>query len=143
MKAFKTMLQVESKLSLRGCDMLIFAILMPLIMVSIIGILCGNNPAFDGASYSFLEQSFGAISTIAICVGGVMGLPLVASEYRYRKILIRFKVAPLSSAMLLFVPMTIYMLYSIVSLILIYLCAIIFLICIYMALYWDFGAVIF
>lgn len=126
MKAFKTMLKIESKLSLRGYDMLIFAIGMPLVMTIIIGIIYGTNPAYDGSQYSFLEQSFGAISTIALCAGGVMGLPLVISEYRYRKILKRFKVTPVSPTMLLFVQVTIYMLYSVASLILVYACANIF-----------------
>ena len=36
MKAFKTMLKTELKLSLRGMDMFIFAICMPLIVIFIV-----------------------------------------------------------------------------------------------------------
>lgn len=120
MKAFRTMLKTELKLSLRGMDMFIFAICMPVIMVVILGIIYGSKPAFDGADYTFLEQSFGAISTIAICAGGVMGLPLVISDYRNKKILKRFKVTPTSPILILAVQIVIYALYSIVSLILVY-----------------------
>lgn len=70
---------------------------------------------------TFFEQSFGAISTIAICAGGVMGLPLVVSEYRHRKILKRFKVTPVSPAMILAFQIVIYTIYSITSLILVYI----------------------
>ena len=120
MKAFRTLLKTEIRLSLRGMDMFIFAICMPIVVVIILGAVFGNKPAFDGAEYTFLEQSFGAVSTIAICAGGVMGLPLVVSDYRSRKILKRFKVTPTSPALILSVQVVIYALYSIVSLILVY-----------------------
>lgn len=126
MRAFRTMLKTELKLSLRGMDMFIFAICMPVVVTIILGIIYGNKSAFDGAGYTFLEQSFGAITTIAICAGGVMGLPLVVSDYRHKKILKRFKVTPISPAMILTVQVVIYAFYSVVSLILVYATAKIF-----------------
>ena len=126
MKTFRTMLKTELKLSLRGMDMFIFAICVPLVVLVILGIIYGNKPAFEGAEYSFLEQSFGALATISICAGGVMGLPLVVSDYRNKKILKRFKVTPVSPSIILLVQVAIYTLYAIVSLILLYLAATIF-----------------
>lgn len=120
MRTFNTLFKTELKLSLRGMDMLIFAICMPVVMVVILGVIYGNKPAFDGAEYSFLEQSFGAAATIAICAGGVMGLPLVVSDYRHKKILRRFQVTPVSPALLLAVQVAIYALYAVASLILVY-----------------------
>ena len=93
---------------------------MPVVVVVILGAVFGSKPAFDGAEYTFLEQSFGAVATIAICAGGVMGLPLVISDYRSRKILKRFKVTPISPSLILAVQVVIYALYSIASLILVY-----------------------
>ena len=52
-----------------------------------------------------------------------MGLPLVISEYRERKILKRFKVTPVSPTMLLFVHLCIYALYSAASVVTLWLCA--------------------
>ncbi len=126
MKTFRTMLKNELKLSLRGMDMFIFAICMPLVVLIILGIIYGGKPAFSGAEYTFLEQSFGALATIAICAGGVMGLPLVISDYRSKKILKRFKVTPVSPAIILAVQVVIYIIYSVVSLILLYLVADVF-----------------
>lgn len=120
MRVFKAMLKTELKLSIRGMDMFIFAICMPVVITVLIAIIYGNKPAFDGANYTFLQQSFGALTTIAICAGGVMGLPLVVSDYRNKKILKRFKVTPISPAMILVVQLVIYTLYSIASLILVY-----------------------
>lgn len=57
----------------------------------------------------------------AICAGGIMGLPLVVSDYRHKKILKRFQVTPSSPTLLLAVQLTIYMIYSLIALILIYL----------------------
>lgn len=130
MKAFRTFLKTELKLSFRGIDMFIFAICMPVVILVLIGIINGNNPAFDGADYTFLEQSFGAISTIAICAGGLMGLPLVLSGYREQKILKRLKVTPVSPVMLLAVQLIIYMIYSVISLALIFIVA---------KLFWNFS----
>lgn len=123
MKTFRTMLKNELRLSLRGMDMFIFAICVPLVVLIILGVIYGNKPAYDNAEYSFLEQSFGAISTISICAGGVMGLPLVVSDYRNKKILKRFKVTPVSPAMILSVQVVIYTIYALVSLLLVYLTA--------------------
>lgn len=126
MKAFSTFLKTELKLSFRGIDMFIFAICLPVVILVLIGIINGNNPAFEGADYTFLEQSFGAISTIAICAGGLMGLPLVLSGYREQKILKRLKVTPASPVMLLAVQLIIYMIYSVISLALIFIVAKVF-----------------
>lgn len=126
MRAFSTMLKTELKLSLRGMDMFIFAICMPVVVTVILGIIYGSKPAFDGAEYTFLAQSFGALSTIAICAGGVMGLPLLVSDYRHKKILKRFKVTPVSPTMILAVHVMIYAIYSFVSLILVYATAALF-----------------
>lgn len=126
MKTFYTILKTELKLSLRGMDMFIFSICMPVIVLVMIGIIYGNNPAFNGAEYTFLDQSFGAIATIAICAGGVMGLPLVVSDYRSKHILKRFKVTPVKPTVILLVQFTIYAIYALVSLIALFLIASVF-----------------
>ncbi len=126
MRAFRTMLATEMKLALRGMDMVIFGIIMPLIVMIILGIVYGEKPAFEGAGYTFLSQSFGALAAIAICASGVMGLPLVVADYRNKKILKRYKVTPISPLMLLFVQVAVYTVFSMVSLVLLYLCGRIF-----------------
>lgn len=120
MNKFFTMLKTELKLSFRGMDMVIFALCMPIVVAVILGVIYGNEAAASGAEYSFLEQSFGALSTIAICAGGVMGLPLLISDYRQKKILKRYKVTPTSPAFLLAVWVAIYAIYSLMSLVLVF-----------------------
>lgn len=119
MKAFIVLLKTELKLSVRGMDMIIFAVCLPVAVMVISGIVWGNNS-------ENLASSFPAVSAIAICAGGLMGLPLVISGYRQNKILKRFKVTPVSPSLLLFVQTTVYTIYSVVSLILVYLTARIF-----------------
>ena len=126
MRTFKTILKNEMKLSLRDMNMVIFAICIPLVVLIILGVIYGDKPAFEGAEYTFLDQSFGALSTIAICSGGVMGLPLVVSDYRSRKILKRFKVTPVSPVMILTVQVAIYIIYSVASLALLYIVSTLF-----------------
>lgn len=129
MKTFSKILKVEGKLSIRDMNMIIFALAMPVVVLIILGIVYGSKPAFPGASYTFLEQSFGALCSIAICAGGLMGLPIVISEYRERKILKRFQVTPLSPQMLLMVQLCIYALYAVASAVILWVFALIF---------WDF-----
>ena len=120
MNKFFMMLKTELKLSFRGMDMVIFALCMPVVIAAILGVIYGNKAAAPGVEYSFLEQSFGALSTIAICAGGVMGLPLLISDYRQKKILKRYKVTPTSPAFLLAVWVAIYAIYSLLSLVLVF-----------------------
>lgn len=117
MKSFWILLKNEWKLNIRNMNMVIFAVIMPLIVLVILGFIYGVKPAAEGAEYTFMEQSFGALCTISICAGGLMGLPLVVSEYRERKILKRFQVTPVSPIRLLAVEFTIYVLYCIVSMV--------------------------
>lgn len=115
MKSFGTLFKNELKLNIRNMNMVIFAVIMPLVVLLILGFIYGTKPAADSAAYTFMEQSFGALCTISICAGGLMGLPLVVSEYRERKILKRFQVTPISPLKLLIVELTIYVVYCFVS----------------------------
>lgn len=118
MKTFGKLLKNELKLNIRDMNMVIFAVIMPLVVLVILGMIYQAKPAFDGAEYTFLEQSVGAMCAISICAGGLMGLPIVVSEYRERKILKRFQVTPVSPVMLLGVEFVIYVLYALVSMLL-------------------------
>ena len=126
MRSFLILLKNELKLNIRNMNMVIFAVIMPLIVLVILGLLNGSKPAAYGAEYTFMEQSIGALCAISICAGGLMGLPLAVSEYRERKILKRFKVTPVSPVKLLAVEFTIYIIYCIVCLITLILTAMIF-----------------
>ena len=116
MKRFFTFLKTELKLSLRDMNMPIFAVLMPLVIFIILGILSGTKPACDGASYTFLEQSFGAVSAVAICAGGLMGLPQAVSGLREMKLLKRSRVTPVRPVFVLGVELSMYIVYCIASL---------------------------
>lgn len=126
MKSFRILLKNELKLNIRNMNMVIFAVIMPLIVLIILCFIYGTKPATDGAAYTFMEQSFGALCCISICAGGLMGLPLVVSEYRERKILKRFQVTPISPAKLLLVEFLIYVIYCIVSMLTLFLAAMLF-----------------
>ncbi|HBF15726.1 MAG TPA: ABC transporter permease, partial [Clostridiales bacterium] len=116
MKRFFTFLKTELKLSLRDMNIVIFAVMMPLIVFVILGIVNGTKPAYDGAAYTFLEQSFGAVGAIAVCASGLMGLPLAISGLREMKILKRLRVTPARPVFLLGVELTMYVIYCAVSL---------------------------
>lgn len=116
MKRFFTFLKTELRLSLRDMNMPIFAVIMPLIVFVILGMVNGGKPAYDGADYTFLEQSFGAVGAIAICASGLMGLPLAVSGLREMKILKRLRVTPVSPVFILGIELLMYVIYCTVSL---------------------------
>ena len=116
MKRFFTYLKTELKLSLRDMNMVIFAVMMPLVIFIILGIIYETKPAYDGAEYTFMEQSFGAVSAVAICASGLMGLPLAVSGLREMKILKRLRVTPVSPVFILGVELSMYIVYCAVSL---------------------------
>lgn len=59
MKRFYTILKTELKLSIRGMDMIIFAICMPLVVIALLGIIFGSRPAYPGAGYTFWNSPSG------------------------------------------------------------------------------------
>lgn len=118
MKAFNVLLKTETKLNIRDMNMLIFAVAMPLVILLILGFIYGKAPVIDGHGHTFMDQSFAALCSVSLCAGGAMGIPILLSEYRERKIIKRFKVTPVSPALLLLVQIVIYAFYGIVSFIL-------------------------
>lgn len=120
MKAFRTLLEVELKLSLRDMNMPLFALIMPVVIMAIIGMLYAGQPAYEGASYSFIDQSVPAIATVGICAGGAMGLPIVVSYYRQRGVLKRFFATPASASTILVAQVAMYGLYAVVSTLLVF-----------------------
>jgi len=115
-KSFFTFLKTELKLSIRDMNMVIFAVIMPLVIFIILGIIYGAKPAYDGADYTFLEQSFGAVSSVAVCASGLMGLPLAVSGLREMKILKRLRVTPISPVLILGAELAMYAVYCAASL---------------------------
>ena len=117
MKRFSTFLKTELKLSLRDMNMPVFAVVMPLMIFIILGVIYGAKPAYEGAGCTFLEQSFGAVSAVAICAGGLMGLPQAVAGSRERKVLKRFRVTPVSPVFILAVELAMYVGYCLASLV--------------------------
>lgn len=90
MKAFCTLLKNELKLNIRNMNMVIFALLLPLVVLVILGFLYGTSPAADGADYTFLEQSIVAILfATSACTSGESALMIMAAcaGVRYDKII--------------------------------------------------------
>ena len=56
MKTFRTMLKTEIKLSVRGMDMVIFGLCLPVAMVVILGAVSGNRPALRAHPIPFLSS---------------------------------------------------------------------------------------
>lgn len=99
MKRFLRLYSVEQKLSFRSPDMLLFGVGMPVGILVLISMIAGGKMTGDG--YTYLEGSFASLIAVGICAAAFMGIPLVAADYRDKKILKHFFVTPCSPAVLL------------------------------------------
>ncbi len=91
-RAFLAILATEARLALRGGDMVLFGILFPVAVMLLTGFVMGPDKTALG---------FAGISAIGICAAGLMGVPLTFAGYRHAKILRRYRVTPVSPAVLL------------------------------------------
>ncbi|GAB6090078.1 ABC transporter permease [Spirochaeta dissipatitropha] len=91
MKAFGTFFAVEARLALRGGDMLIFGIIMPVVIMLLMGSISDAQAT---------QTAFAGIAGIGIIAAGLMGLPLTFAGYRHGKILKRMQVTPASPFLL-------------------------------------------
>lgn len=126
MKTFNALFISETKLMIRDMNNLIFGVGFSVVFAIIMGMIMGGKPAFEGADYSFMDQSFGAVIAIGIGATGLMGLPLALADYRYKKVLKRFLVTPVSPGMLLLVQFVVNLLVSLLCLVLVWLVYIVF-----------------
>jgi ABC-2 type transport system permease protein len=127
MKTLWLMYKTEMKLSCREFSAVLFGILMPVGLMLLLGVLYGGSAAEEGSIVRRIDMSFGAVASIGICAAGLMGLPIALSDYRWRKILKRYKVTPVSPGTLLSAHVLYSFTLSIASSILVYLiCALFF-----------------
>jgi len=54
MRTFTNLLKTELKLNIRNMNMVIFAVIMPVVVLAVIGIIYQSKTAFPGAEYTFL-----------------------------------------------------------------------------------------
>jgi len=113
-------------LSVREFSGVLFGLIMPVGIMFLLGALNGEKPAFDGASYTMVQQSFAAVSTIGICATGLMGIPLTIASYREKKILKHFKVTPTSPLLLLGAQFLTNLVFAILSTALVLIAALLF-----------------
>lgn len=126
MKALYTLTKTELKLAFREFSGVLFITLTPVGLFILLGVIYGNNPAYEGAEYTLLQQTFPAIITIGIIATGLMGIPMGISDYRDKKILKRFRVTPANPLTMLLAQGISSLLFSLVSVGLVWLVAKIF-----------------
>ncbi len=122
MRTLWLMYKTEAKLSIREFSSVLFGVLVPMGLIILLGVLYGDS-ALAGTDIRQIDVSFGAVCTLGICSAGLMGIPIALSDYRWRKILKQYKVTPISPMTLLMAHVLFCFTLSIVSTVLVYLCA--------------------
>ena len=91
MNWFLTLCKVELRLALRSFDMVIFAIIFPVGLMLLLGLI----------GLKAEQADFAGVAAMAIIATGLMGLPLTLCDYRHRKVLRSFQASPAHPAALL------------------------------------------
>lgn len=126
MKRLYILFKTELKLSVREFSGVLFGIIMPAGIMLLLGVLHGVKPAYEGAPFTLVQQSFAAVVTIGICASGLMGIPLNIAAYREKKILKHFKVTPSSPFLLLTAQFLTNMVFAIFSGLIVFATAVLF-----------------
>ncbi|MCK5198591.1 MAG: ABC transporter permease [Spirochaetales bacterium] len=126
MKCLFTLFKTELILSVREFSGVLFGLIMPVGIMLLLGVLHGDKPAYEGASFTLVQQSFAAVATIGICASGLMGIPLNIAAYREKKILKHFKVTPTSPFLLLGAQFLTNLVFAVLSSLLVFLVALLF-----------------
>lgn len=100
MKRFLRMYRVEQKIFFRSPDVILFCLAMPLVVFVVITMITGGKAAGD-SGLTYLQSSYVALSTVGICCGAFMSIPITVVELRSRGILRRMYCSPCSPARLL------------------------------------------
>lgn len=123
MRTLWIMYKTEAKLSVREFSSILFGLLVPIGLIILLGVLYGDSTLAGSSSIRQIDVSFGAVCTLGICSAGLMGLPIALSDYRWRKILKRYKVTPISPMTLLMSHVLFCFSLSIISTVLVYITA--------------------
>ncbi len=115
MKTLKTLYKTEIIMILREFSGVFFGVMLPVGLILLLGIIYGDKPAFEGASYTLMEQSVAAVLTIGICATGLMGIPITVSSYREKKLLKRLEISPVSPRTLIVVQFLSHMTIAVLS----------------------------
>lgn len=115
MKQLLKLLSIEGRLTIRSFESILFGICMPAGIMVLIGFIAGDKPAYEGASYTLLQASFGALITVGICATAFMGFPITISDYRDKKILKHFFVTPIRPTMILLTQVILSVVVSVIS----------------------------
>lgn len=124
-RAFLVLFKTELKLTLRSIDMVLFALIMPVVVLVVVGVIFtdGGATGSGAASQGMIASTFGAFLAIGICAVGLMGLPLTLAEYRHRRVLKRLQVTPVHPGVLLAVQVTTQGMVAVVSALLVVIAA--------------------
>lgn len=111
MRALPTVWATELRLATRNADMFLFGIGFPVATVLLLGFI---------SSPEAMQLNFAGVMTFGICAAALMGFPLTLADYRHRKVLKRFRVTPVSPAVLLAAQALTSLLFVLVSAVLIF-----------------------
>lgn len=98
MKAFLTITLTELKLSTREYVYMFFAFIFPPMMLLLFGGMYGNAPSDFYNGHGAVDFLTPAYIGMIMAVSGVMGMPLILSEYRQHKVLKRYKATPVGTS---------------------------------------------
>jgi len=98
---FAALTKFEFKLQMRNVITLFFALVFPVMMLLLFGMMYGNEPSDFTGGRGTVDLMLPAYTCMIVAVTGLMALPLTIAAYREQKILKRFMATPIQPAQIL------------------------------------------
>ena len=124
MRALLKIAVVQSKLFLREPAAFFFTLVFPLLIIVMFGAVFGNTPDPEfNAQFGFIDYETPALTAIIIATIALMGIPVETAASREKKILRRYRTAPINPATYLSATILVYFVMALVGMVLTMLAA--------------------
>lgn len=118
MKKLWTLTWVETKLFLREPAAFFFTLMFPVLLIVMFGLVFGNEPgAMFPGPFGYVDYSTPAMTALIIVSVALMGIPVQTATERERKVLRRFRVAPIRPSTYVGASVLVYYLMSLVGMV--------------------------
>ena len=109
MRSFLKLSVVQFKLFLRELVAFFFTLIFPLLLLTLFGLVWGNEPAAIYGGFGYIDQAVPGLAAVIIGTIALMSVPVATAAAREQKILRRFRATPMRAQSYLAAQVVVYL----------------------------------
>lgn len=109
MRSFLKLSVVQFKLFLREPVAFFFTLIFPLLLLTLFGLVWGNEPAAIYGGFGYIDQAVPGLAAVIIGTIALMSVPVATAAAREQKILRRFRATPMRAQSYLAAQVVVYL----------------------------------